>query len=183
MCACALILLVLPATAQPKSDAGLGAQLTRHLSTMKKDRQVLRFLEAHAWLLSDARFSVEAKRQLRLHTLSLERAERQAEATRIALARRAKTRRLAAVAAASPPSVICRVFGSYCGEALAVSRCESGHRTDAQNGQYLGLFQMGSNERRIFGHGSSANAQASAAHRYFVASGRDWSPWSCKPWT
>ena len=52
--------------------------------------------------------------------------------------------------------MICRVFGSYCRQALAVSRCESGLRTDAQNGQYLGLFQMGSNERRIFGHGSTA---------------------------
>ena len=78
--------------------------------------------------------------------------------------------------------MICRVFGSYCQQALAVSRCESGLRTDAQNGQYLGLFQMGSNERRLFGHGDSAAEQARAAHRYFVASGRDWSPWSCKPW-
>ena len=74
------------------------------------------------------------------------------------------------------------MFGSYCGQALAVSRCESGLQTDAQNGQYHGLFQMGSNERRIFGHGPTAVAQAKAAHRYFVASGRDWSPWSCKPW-
>lgn len=182
MGACALILLILPATAQSQSDAGLGAQLTRHLSTMKKDRQVLRFLETHAWLLDDPRFSTEAKSQLRIHTLSLERAERKAEAARLELARRTEARRLAAAAAATPPSVICQVFGSYCRDALAVSRCESGHRTDAQNGQYLGLFQMGSNERRIFGHGTTAIAQARAAHRYFVASGRDWSPWSCKPW-
>ena len=183
MTACALVLLVLPATAQPQPSAGLGAQLTHHLSTMKKDKQVLRFLEKHAWLLDDPRFAVDAKRQLRLHTLSLERAERRADETRISLTRRAKVRRLAAVAATSPPQVICRVFGDYCEQALTVSRCESGHRTDAQNGQYLGLFQMGSNERRIFGHGSSAIEQAKAAHRYFVASGRDWSPWSCKPWT
>ena len=52
---------------------------------------------------------------------------------------------------------------------------------DAQNGQYLGLFQMGSSERRLFGHGETAHQQALAAHRYFVVSGRDWSPWSCKP--
>ena len=177
------MLLVLPATAQSQSEAGLGAQLTRHLSAMKKDRQVLRFLENHAWLLEDPRFSVEAKRQLRLHTLSLGRSERKAAAARLAIARQATARQLAAVVDASPPKVICRVFGSYCREALAVSRCESGHQTEAQNGQYLGLFQMGSNERRIFGHGSSATAQAKAAHRYFVAAGRDWSPWSCKPWT
>ncbi len=183
MGACALILLVLPATAQSQSDARLGAQLTHHLSTMKKDRQVLRFLEAHAWLLDDTRYAAEAKRQLRIHTLSLERSERRAAATRLAIAQAAKARQLAARAAASPPKVICRVFGSYCGQAVAVSRCESGLSTGAQNGQYQGLFQMGSNERRIFGHGPTALAQAKAAHRYFVASGRDWSPWSCKPWT
>jgi len=182
MGACALILLVLPATAQSQSETGLGAQLTRHLSTMKKDRQVLRFLETHAWLLDDPRFAVEANRQLRAHTVSLERTERKAAAARKALASRKQARRLAAIAATTPSSAICRVFGSYCKQALAVSRCESGHRTDAQNGQYLGLFQMGSNERRLFGHGSSAIEQAKAAHRYFVASGRDWSPWSCKPW-
>ena len=75
------------------------------------------------------------------------------------------------------------VFGPRYGpQALRVARCESGYSTRAQNGQYLGIFQMGSSERRIYGHGASAYAQARAAHRYFVASGRDWSPWSCKPW-
>ena len=63
------------------------------------------------------------------------------------------------------------------------SGCESGYRTTAQNGQYRGLFQMGSSERQLFGHGVSALAQAQAAYRYFVRSGRDWSPWSCKPWS
>ena len=183
MGACALILLVLPATAQSQSDADLGAQLTRHLGTMKKDRQVLHFFDAHGWLLTDPRFEVEAKRQLRLHRISLTRTQRKAAAAKIARARRAQSRRLAAVEAATPRTAICRVFGDYCREALAVSRCESGLRTDAQNGQYLGLFQMGSTERRLFGHGDSAVEQAKAAHRYFVASGRDWSPWSCKPWS
>ena len=182
MGACALILLILPATAQSQSDAGLGAQLTRHLKTMKKDQQVFRFFKAHSWLLSDPRFSAEARRQLRLHRLSFARAQRKAAAARAVLARRAQVRRLAVLRTASPPRAICNVFGSYCRQALAVSRCESGLRTDAQNGQYLGLFQMGTNERRIFGHGNSAIAQAAAAHRYFIASGRDWSPWSCKPW-
>lgn len=179
---CALILLVLPATAQSQSDADLGAQLSRHLSIMKKDQQVLRFFEAHRWLLTDPRFEVEARRQLRLHSLSLSRAQRKAAATKNALAQRAQTRRLASVEAASPQSAICRVFGDYCQQALAVSRCESGLQTGAENGQYLGLFQMGSSERRLFGHGTSATEQATAAHRYFLASGRDWSPWSCKPW-
>ena len=180
---CALILLVLPATAQSQSDADLGAQLTRHLSTMKKDKQVLTFLQNHQWLFSDPRFSASAKRQKRIHTLSLARTQKKAAAAKAALARRQKVRRLAAYQAATPATVICRIFGAHCQEALAVSRCESGLRTDAQNGQYLGLFQMGSNERRIYGHGSTATVQATAAHRYFIDSGSNWGPWSCKPWT
>ena len=55
----------------------------------------------------------------------------------------------------SPEKAICHVFGSYCEQALQVARCESGLRTCAQNGQYLGMFQMGSNERPLFGHGDS----------------------------
>jgi len=183
MGACALILLVLPSAAQSQSDASLGAQLTRHLSTMKKDRQVLRFIQNHRWLLSDPRFEATARRQVRLHTASLAATQRKAKAARFAIARRAKVRRLAAVKAATPAAAICRVFGNDCREALAVSRCESGLQTTAQNGQYLGLFQMGTTARRLYGHGASALEQAQAAHRYFLDSGRDWGPWSCKPWS
>lgn len=78
------------------------------------------------------------------------------------------------------PTAICYVFGSYCKQALAVAWCESKYHRTAQNGQYLGLFQMGDSERRLFGHGPTPLEQARAAHRYFVASGRDWSPWSCR---
>jgi hypothetical protein len=81
-----------------------------------------------------------------------------------------------------PTVAICHVFGKYCTQALAVSGCESGHSIHAHNGQYLGLFQMGSSERRLYGHGDTALEQSYAAFRYFVASGRDWSPWSCQPW-
>jgi hypothetical protein len=84
------------------------------------------------------------------------------------------------VAAASPTAAICDVFGSYCADAVAVARCESRLNPTAQNGQYLGLFQMGAYARRLFGHGASAREQALAARRYFVHSGRDWSPWSCR---
>ena len=101
---------------------------------------------------------------------------------RAAIDRLQRTRQLAAVRRATPQEVICDVFGRYCDQALQVARCESGLRTTAQNGQYLGLFQMGSAERSLFGHGASAEAQAKAAWRYFTRSGRDWSPWSCKPW-
>jgi hypothetical protein len=79
------------------------------------------------------------------------------------------------------------VFGHYAGQAMAVARCESGsywpdQAPHAVNGQYLGMFQMGSFARGTYGHGATALDQARAAYRYFVASGRDWSPWACKPW-
>ena len=182
MGACALLLLIVPATAQSQSEASLSAQLTRHLATMKKDQQVLTFLKNHKWLLSDPRFRASAQRQLRVHTSSLARVRKRAATAKIVLAQKAKERRLAAVAVAKPESVICRVFGSYCREALAVSRCESGLSTTAQNGQYLGLFQMGTTARRLYGHGPTALEQAKAALRYFVDSGHGWGPWSCKPY-
>ena len=78
------------------------------------------------------------------------------------------------------PLVICDVFGRYCNQALAVSYCESRWHTDARNGQYRGLFQMGARERRLYGHGADALSQTRAAWRYFRATGKDWSPWSCR---
>jgi len=92
-------------------------------------------------------------------------------------------RSLAALKRLPPKQAICRVFKNrYCGEALRVARCESRFRMDARNGQYHGLFQMGASERRRFGHGRTPIEQSQSAHRYFVLSGRDWSPWTCKPW-
>lgn len=72
----------------------------------------------------------------------------------------------------------------YSQEAMKVVYCETGgtYSVWSRNGQYLGLFQMGSWERATYGHGNNAWVQARAAHRYFVASGSDWSPWECKPW-
>lgn len=82
-----------------------------------------------------------------------------------------------------PQQAICHVFGNYCSEALAVARCESGHSYSvrAQNGQYLGMFQMGSYARSKYGHGYTPLEQARAAYAYFADAGYDWSPWSCKP--
>jgi hypothetical protein len=77
--------------------------------------------------------------------------------------------------------IICKVFGPYCGEALSVSWCESKWYVWAKNGQYLGLFQMGYYARSKYGHSSGAWGQARAAKEYFVDSGKNWSPWSCKP--
>ena len=75
------------------------------------------------------------------------------------------------------------VFGQYGDQAWRVSGCETGgtYSVYARNGQYLGMFQMGSNERATYGHSWDAWGQARAAYRYFVASGKDWSPWTCKP--
>ena len=90
--------------------------------------------------------------------------------------------------ASAPANVrepICQVFGRYCDQALSVVNCETGGTYSVWAGygkhQYLGLFQMGSWERRTYGHGTTPYTQARAAYRYFVASGRDWSPWQCRP--
>ena len=57
-------------------------------------------------------------------------------------------RSLAALKRLPPKQAICRVFkDSYCGQALRVVRCESRFRTNARNGQYRGLFQMGAFEK------------------------------------
>jgi hypothetical protein len=82
-----------------------------------------------------------------------------------------------------PEGAIRFVFGEDWKEAWSVAGCESGSsRTPrARNGQYLGMFQMGEYARSRFGHGETPLEQARAAHAYFLASGSDWSPWSCKP--
>jgi hypothetical protein len=156
------------------------------MKTIQKDASVIRFFETHRWLLSDPRFEKEANRRLGTARRHLAATKAKAARARAELARRqraAERRRLYAQLARSPEKAICHVFGRYCKQALQVARCESGYRTTAENGQYRGLFQMGSSERQLFGHGMSALAQAKAAYRYFVRSGRDWSPWSCKPWS
>lgn len=145
---------------------------------MRKDASVIRFFENHRWLLSDPRFRREAALRLTSARRSLTSTQAKAARARAALERRELAQRLRA-----PEKAICHVFGSYCQQALQVARCESGYETGAQNGQYRGLFQMGSSERQLFGHGATALEQAKAAYRYFVRSGRDWSPWSCKPWS
>jgi hypothetical protein len=77
---------------------------------------------------------------------------------------------------------VCKVFGRYCQQALNVAHCETGGTFSpwARNGQYLGIFQMGSYARARYGHSNTVLGQSRAAYRYFIASGRDWSPWSCR---
>ncbi len=143
---------------------------------------MLRFFVNHAWLLTDPRFATEAKRQITARRRNLRVAERfLAERRRRTHRKLRLARRLASARPETAASTICRVFGPNCNDALAVARCESHFRTNARNGQYLGLFQMGLLARQLFGHGDSADEQAHAALRYFIASGRDWSPWSCGP--
>jgi hypothetical protein len=83
----------------------------------------------------------------------------------------------------TPIIAIRLVFGRYADEAIRVVDCETGgsFSTTATNGQYVGLFQMGNYARGRYGHSKTALGQAQAAYRYFVASGRDWSPWECQP--
>ena len=154
------------------------ARLARKLAAARKARSVIRFFDNHRSLLSSTEHRATAHKALRRAKRRLARVTKTIAALRAVLSRREARRK-----ANAPPKVaICDVFGRrYCGQALSVSWCESRYSTSAQNGQYLGLFQMGSYERQQYGHGRTARQQALAAHRYFVRSGRDWSPWSCKP--
>jgi len=162
-----------------KHAVSLESRLERKLAATKKYRSIVRFFKRHRWLLSSTEHRTTAQRVLQRATRRLARTTRMVSAIRRVLARKEARRK----ATAPPKAAICDVFGRrYCRQALSVSWCESRHTTTARNGQYLGLFQMGWSERVLYGHGSTARKQALAAHRYFVVSGRDWSPWSCKPW-
>ena len=163
--------------ARPHHELTLHQRLERKLAVARKQRSVIRFFMTHRRLLSSKDDGAVARRKLFHSRHVLATTTRQ-----IARLRRAiHVRKVRLLAAAPPRRAICATFRRYCNEAIEVAWCESRLRTTAHNGQYLGLFQMGELPRRLFGHGSSAFAQSVAAHRYFVVSGRDWSPWSCKP--
>jgi hypothetical protein len=154
----------------------LDKRLERKVAALRKYRGTVRFFENHRSLLSSADQRTQAKSSLAYAKKRVRHLTKTVAALRAKV--RARTdRRLASL---PPRAAICNVFGSYCHDAVAIAWCESRLSTQAQNGQYLGLFQMGSSERRLFGHGRTARDQAVAAHRYFVRSGRDWSPWSCR---
>ena len=153
----------------------LDQQLERKLVAIRKYRGTIRFFKTQRMLLASSDREVAANSKLAYAEQRVARLEKTVAVLRSKLRVR-DARRFAAL---PPKAAICSVFGSHCEEAVAVAWCESRLSTTAQNGQYLGLFQMGSYERQLFGHGSSAREQAVAAHRYFVRSGRDWSPWGC----
>jgi hypothetical protein len=188
------VLVSLPATAAaaPALQEELEDRLRSELASLRHERHVVRFFRSRPRLLAEP----GPARVLRRHAARLLRAERRVTALgaairarerraarlRAAARERARARRLAAARRSETPrETICRVFGPHCRDAIAVARCESRLRTGARNGQYLGLFQMGALARSLFGHGGSADAQARAAHRYFVQAGRSWHPWTCKP--
>jgi hypothetical protein len=154
----------------------LDERLERKVAALRKHRGTVRFYENRRALLSSGEQQTQAKTSLAYAK------KRGLQLTKTVASLRAKVRARATRRFASlpPRAAICSVFGSHCQEAIAIARCESRLSTTAQNGQYLGLFQMGSYERVLFGHGATALDQAVAAHRYFVRSGRDWSPWSCR---
>jgi hypothetical protein len=154
----------------------LDERMERKVAALRKYRGTIRFFENRRSLLSSGEQQAQAKTSLAY----AKKRVRQLTRTVAALRAKARARTTWKLASLPPRAAICSVFGSYCQEAVAVARCESRLSTNAQNGQYLGLFQMGSYERRLFGHGGTARDQAVAAHRYFVRSGRDWSPWSCR---
>jgi hypothetical protein len=154
----------------------LDRQLERKLAAMHRYRGAVRYFHTHRSRLSSSEHREDAKSSLAY----AERRVRQLSKTVAALRAKVHARDARKLAHLPPKAAICAVFEDRCQEAMAVAWCESHLQTTAQNGQYLGLFQMGSYERRLFGHGPSAHEQAVAAHRYFVLSGRDWSPWSCR---
>jgi len=154
----------------------LDEQLERKLHALRKYRGAIQFFDSHHRLLASAESRAAAQSALAHAQRRVLQLTKTVNALRAKVHRR-DTRRLEAL---PPRAAICRVFGPRCRDALAVAWCESRLQPTAQNGQYLGLFQMGSQARSLFGHGASAHDQATAARRYFVRSGRDWSPWSCR---
>jgi len=154
----------------------LDGRLEQKLAARRKYRGTIVFFHKHRALLNSNEERATARAALARAERRIPQLTHTISVLRDQLAQR-EARRLAAL---PPRAAICDVFGSYCQQAVAVSWCESHLDPGAHNGQYLGLFQMGSSERRLFGHGDSAHEQALAAHRYFVSSGSDWSPWSCR---
>lgn len=159
----------------------------RQVRTIESSKHTLRWFERHAWLLYpgdhghpnvSAATRRRAWRTVRFHRARIGWTRRELRETRAVLDR------LRRPVVLGPVSAIRAVFGSDGDDAIRVVDCETGRRWSltSSNGQYLGLFQMGDHERATYGHGPTALDQARAAYRYFVATGRDWSPWECKPW-
>jgi hypothetical protein len=166
-----------PAARARQQAATPAARLHRELAIESRARSTIRFFHRHPGLLHSRVHRAVARTALLRARRRLHRAK-----TEVALLERAvRLREPRRLRASSPRQAICRVFRDHCQEAVAVAWCESRLDTNARNGQYLGLFQMGTFARERFGHGPTAWEQATAAHRYYLYSGQSWSAWSCKP--
>jgi len=166
----------------PTADAGHGTRQTRHTHKQMPHqcndaRKAITYYRGKTWEAQDE------LHQSRFPTLYPERTPGRCAYIQYAASRwhgnsRHANGRLFYLQT-TPKAAICYVFGSYCSQALAVSWCESRYHITANNGQYLGLFQMGEYARSRYGHGNDALTQSFAAHEYFLDAG--WGPWSCKP--
>lgn len=171
------LVLAASAAAQPSSST-LKRTIASETRDVRQHRNTLQFLASHPHLLAAGSPDRPAALRLRAaHTAGLRSSLRELRAARATLRRARVAAARADLHELRPAAAIREVFGPSWRKALAVARCESTLRTGAQNGQYRGLFQMGSPERSRFGHGASAYAQARAAHRYWLEVGRSWHPW------
>ncbi len=91
----------------------------------------------------------------------------------------------AALGACTPEEAILWAFRDHPEEvrreAVDVAACESGLDPTATNGQYLGLFQMGSYHYWRFGGGSWDDPVVNAAAAESLYDEQGWQPWSCRP--
>ena len=165
------------ATRARQQPVGLEARLHRELAIERRARRTVRSL-----LRDPALLHSRAQRGVARTTLvQARRRLARAKSEDAPLERAVHLRTLHRLRATPPRQAICGVFRDRCQEAVDVALCESRLDTNARNGQYLGLFQMGTFARARFGHGPTAWEQAVAAHKYYLYSGRTWSPWSCRP--
>lgn len=84
-----------------------------------------------------------------------------------------------------PVQIMRAVWHDSATQAVRIAWCEGSLNPWAGNGQYQGTFQMGSGERKRWGHGKNLWAQARAAKDYsdysLRVSGYRWGPWQCRP--
>lgn len=68
-------------------------------------------------------------------------------------------------------------------QAVRVAWCESRWTNTDVTGQYKGVFQLGSSERAQYQVGDYVGviSQVRSGYRMFVAAGRSWSRWQCRP--
>jgi len=157
------------------------ATATNHPSRLASARHAVIFYRVATWHRQDDRLA---------HRSSTNYAERHSHSLRylgsVATLWRVRAHRERALAKRYENvfAAIRYVFGTYADQAIAVALCEGGSpvpSVNAQNGQYLGIFQLGAGERSRYGHSHTALGQSVAAYHYFIATGRSWRPWECRP--